>query len=193
MAPASAEDVANYRLNPISGRRLGPAIPIKAAVYDPVTHTVTLRTVNPVYLYDQYQLTVIGTPPSGVSNTSGQFLQGQGSGHPGTNYVTTFGESILAGPNMTSSMSRATRARIRKTWRHELAYAARVASRIAKAAHRRTEGAGTARRVSHAVAVSGHQVARPAAVSAGHDPHAPAVDAVIGSIVASRKGHRPGT
>jgi len=80
-----------------------------------------------------------------------------------------------------------------KTWRHELAYAAWVASRIAQAAHRRTEAAGTARRVSHAVAVSGHQVARHAAVSAGHDPHAAAVDAVIGNIVVSRKGHRPGT
>ena len=66
-------------------------------------------TVSPVYLYGSYQLTVIGTPPSGLSNTSGQFLEGQGIGHPGTNYVTTFGESILAGPDMTASMSRATR------------------------------------------------------------------------------------
>ena len=56
--------------------------------------------------------TVNGTSPSGLSNTSGQFLQGQGSGHPGTNYVQTFGEGILAGPNITASMSRATRARI---------------------------------------------------------------------------------
>ncbi len=137
--PTSAQDVNNYRIVPLTGSHAGAPIAIAKAVYDATDDTVTLTTVDRVYLYGTYQITVNGTPPSGLTNTSGQFLQGQGSGHPGTNYVQTFGESILAGPNMTSSMSRATRARILKTWRHELAYASRIATRIAKAAHRRTE------------------------------------------------------
>ena len=109
--PTSAQDVNNYRIVPLTGSHAGAPIAIAKAVYDATDDTVTLTTVDRVYLYGTYQITVNGTPPSGLTNTSGQFLQGQGSGHPGTNYVQTFGESILAGPNMTSSMSRATRAR----------------------------------------------------------------------------------
>jgi hypothetical protein len=133
--------------------------------------------MNQVYLYREYQITVNGTPPSGLSNTSGAYLQGQGSGHPGTNYVQTFGESLLAGPNMTATMSRATRARIRKTWKHELAYASRIATRIAKAAQRRTE----ARTVHHGTTTA----------SDSSGPHAAAVDAVIGTIDVSRKSRHP--
>jgi hypothetical protein len=98
--PAPAQDVANYRLAPIFGRRLGPDIPISAAIYDPVAHTVTLKMADRVYLYGRYLLTVNGSTPTGVAGATGLLLAGQGAGHPGTDFVTTFGENILAGPNL---------------------------------------------------------------------------------------------
>ena len=45
-----------------------------------------------------YQLTVIGTTPSGLTGATGVPLDGLGNGTPGTNYVTMFSGSILAGP-----------------------------------------------------------------------------------------------
>jgi hypothetical protein len=35
-----------------------------------------------------YRLTVIGTGPSGVADTSGILLDGRKTGHPGSNFVT---------------------------------------------------------------------------------------------------------
>jgi hypothetical protein len=34
-------------------------------------------------------LTVVGTPPGGLTNTSGIFLDGAGTGQPGSNYTAT--------------------------------------------------------------------------------------------------------
>jgi hypothetical protein len=98
LAPTSAEDVANYRLNPISGHHLGPTIPIKAAVYDPATDTVTLHPAHRVYLFRQYRLMVNGSTPTGVAGTTGLLLDGKENGQPGSDFVTTFGKEILAGP-----------------------------------------------------------------------------------------------
>jgi hypothetical protein len=91
--------VANYQLNPVLGHGLGQAIAITAAVYDPTTHTVTLHTARPVHLFAQYRLVVNGSTPTGVRGASGLLLDGKGSGQPGSDFVTTFGKSILAGPN----------------------------------------------------------------------------------------------
>ena len=41
-----------------------------------------------------------GTPTSGLQNTGGVFLGGQGVGAPGTNFVQIFSGKILAGPNL---------------------------------------------------------------------------------------------
>ena len=88
----------NYTLNPIgSNGHLGSRIPIASAVYAPLSHTVTLRFAKPVYLFRHYRLVVNGMPLAGLSSTSGVFLDGQGKGVPGTNYVKVFGRSILAG------------------------------------------------------------------------------------------------
>ncbi len=46
--PTPAQDVTNYRLTPIFGRRLCRAIPINAAIYDPITDTVTLHPADRV-------------------------------------------------------------------------------------------------------------------------------------------------
>jgi hypothetical protein len=99
LAPAPAADVANYRLNPISGHRLGPAIPIKRAIYDPTTETVTLETADRVYLFGRYRLVVNGSTATGVAGATGLLLDGTGNGQPGSDYVKDFGPSILAGPH----------------------------------------------------------------------------------------------
>ena len=98
--PARAHDVANYRLAPVFGRRLGRDIPITAAIYDPVADTVTLKPTTRVYLFGRYRLAVNGSTPTGVAGATGLLLDGQGTGRPGTDFVTTFGEKILAGPNL---------------------------------------------------------------------------------------------
>jgi hypothetical protein len=97
---ASAQNVANYRLNSIVGTQLGQAIPIMAAVYDATAHTVTLHTARPVNVFRQYRLLVNGTTPTGVKGATGLLLDGKGNGQPGSDYVMTFGMEILAGPNV---------------------------------------------------------------------------------------------
>jgi hypothetical protein len=103
--PASAEDVANYHLNPIFGQHLGNAIPIRAAVYDATAHTVTLEPVHRVYLFRQYRLLVNGSTATGVKGATGLLLDGKGNGQPGSDFVTTFGKEILAGPSVHVSRS----------------------------------------------------------------------------------------
>ena len=111
--PTRAQDVNNYQLVPLTGSEAGRPITITSAVYNPTTNTVTLLPATLVNVFQQYQLTVNGTSPSGLTDTSGHFLSGQGPNQPGTNFVQTFGMEILAGPNVTAqNMSRAQRARI---------------------------------------------------------------------------------
>ena len=97
--PASAQNVANYRLSAVSGNKAGPAIPITSAVYDPTTHTVTLHPAHRLNVHLHYVLVVNGSTPTGVAGATGILLDGQGNGVPGTDYVAHFGKEILAGPN----------------------------------------------------------------------------------------------
>jgi len=96
---ATAEDVANYVLKRIDGQHLGPAIPMQSAVYDPTAHTVTLHPTHGVYLFARYHLLVNGSTSTGVAGDTGLLLDGEGNGHSGSDFVTTFGKEILAGPN----------------------------------------------------------------------------------------------
>ena len=109
LEPAPAEDVANYRLNRVFGHRLGHAIRIKAATYDAIAHTVTLQPAHRVYLFAHYRLLVNGSTPTGVAGATGLLLDGKGNGQPGSDFVTTFGKSILAGPNVQISAPNAHR------------------------------------------------------------------------------------
>jgi hypothetical protein len=113
LEPAPAEDVANYRLNRVFGHRLGRAIPIKAAIYDPTTDTVALHPAHRVYLFGHYRLEVNGSTPTGVAGATGLLLDGKGNGQPGSDFVTTFGKSILAGPNV--QISRAERSPLHRS------------------------------------------------------------------------------
>jgi CSLREA domain-containing protein len=102
--PARAENVAEYQLvTVVKGRhgrlKVGPHIAIATATYDPTNKTVSLRLAKPLSLHKLYQLTVNGTPPTGLTDPYGQFIDGAGNGHAGTNYVKVFGVSILQGPS----------------------------------------------------------------------------------------------
>ena len=108
--PFSAQDTANYQVaGPVSPRGRGIQIdPVIAALYDATNHTVTLSLRDRLNLHLRYHLTIVGTPPDGVSNAQAIFLDGSGTGHPGTDFETIFGREILAGPARTINPGRAT-------------------------------------------------------------------------------------
>jgi uncharacterized repeat protein (TIGR01451 family) len=87
--PGPADNLANYRLVVAGGSQR--AIRIKEAVYDTVSSTVTLRLARRLNLHRRYRLTVVGTGPSGVTDTDGNRLDGANSGEPGSNFVTIIG------------------------------------------------------------------------------------------------------
>ncbi len=93
--PTPAQNVNNYQLT----NSQGVAIPISAAVYDASMDTVTLSPSQLLSLQEAYMLTVIGTPPSGLTSSTGVSLDGADNGGSGTNYVATITGNILAGPS----------------------------------------------------------------------------------------------
>jgi len=88
---AHAQHVRNYTLVPVgpTGRSRPHTlpIPIASAVYAPGALTVTLSPRRHLDLHRYYRLTVNGTPPAGLSSFDGVFLDGSGSGRPGSDYV----------------------------------------------------------------------------------------------------------
>ena len=97
---ASAEDTANYSIvtqgrNGQFGGRGSHHIAVHRALFDASTDTVTLLPHRHLSLFRLYQLTVNGHSPSGVKNTSGLLLDGQGTGRPGSDFVT-----ILSAKNL---------------------------------------------------------------------------------------------
>jgi IPT/TIG domain len=89
----SAQRVANYR---ILGSQ-GEPVKVRSARYSAATNTITLRFVQRLDLRKTYHLTINGTPPSGVKNPTGTFLDGAGDGAPGSNYLATVPSANLAG------------------------------------------------------------------------------------------------
>jgi hypothetical protein len=106
MTEQSATNLSNYSLvmagrDGIFGTRDDRNVPLRSAVYDAQTNGVTLIPMQRnVPLHQKYQLTIVSQPTTGVQNTSGVFLGGQGAGAPGTNFVTSFGREILSGPSV---------------------------------------------------------------------------------------------
>ena len=90
----SAQNINNYQIMSSSGID----IPISSAVYDAATFTVTLSPSQLLSLHTFYQLTVIGTPPTGLTSATGVPIDGADNGTSGTNFVMTFSGEILAGP-----------------------------------------------------------------------------------------------
>jgi len=101
--PARAQDVHEYRLvNP-----QGKIVPIKSAVYNPATNTVTLYPKYRIDLHHSYKLIVDGASPSGLTSSSGLLLDGKDSGKPGTNYVATINwRDLVLPPNWNPKWSR---------------------------------------------------------------------------------------
>jgi hypothetical protein len=104
--PARAMNVAEYQVVALlrgrKGRlRVGPSVPVVQASYTAgaLTSMVTLSLAKRLNVHNLYQLAVNGAPPSGITDTSGQFLDGKGNGQVGTNYVRIFGADVLAGPS----------------------------------------------------------------------------------------------
>jgi hypothetical protein len=87
-----ADSLANYRLVSTAPKSV---IPIRSVQYDAASQTVTLRLKHSLPLQGTYRLTVIGTPPGGLTTNVGAFLAGSGTGQSGTNYVTVFTPTSL--------------------------------------------------------------------------------------------------
>ena len=81
-----AESLANYRLVRADDGRV---ISIRSARYDAASQSVTLRPKTRLLPSQTYSLTVIGTPPGGLTTTVGAYLAGAGPDQPGTDYVAT--------------------------------------------------------------------------------------------------------
>jgi hypothetical protein len=101
LAPATAQDVRNYQITGPGG----VPILLSSATYDAVNHSVALRPSQQLSLYLRYTLTVIGDTPGGVTDAYGNLLDGAGTGHPGSNFVTflnahdlVFGGLFVRGP-----------------------------------------------------------------------------------------------
>ena len=83
--PVTAQNVANYRIVALEGT--GGNVRIKSAAYNAATRTVTLSPAYLLNFHHRFRLTVIGTTPSGVTDTKGSLLDGQNTGHPGSSFV----------------------------------------------------------------------------------------------------------
>ena len=93
---ATAENLGDYHLvrargDKKPGTRGGRSIPIRWVHYDAATLEVSLRPVQRLPLHRAFWLTVVGTPPSGLTNRFGTFLDGAGTGRHGSNYVIRVG------------------------------------------------------------------------------------------------------
>jgi hypothetical protein len=100
--PARAQDVSNYRIITLGGpgrggKRVGHRVAVHQVVYDPTAHTVTLHPAEPLDVHNRYELTVAGTGPTGLADTSGRLLDGKKTGMPGSDYVTVISFATLAG------------------------------------------------------------------------------------------------
>jgi hypothetical protein len=108
--PARAQDVANYAIVADGGS----AVAITSAVYDPAAHTVTLTPAHRLNVHQSDELTVVGTGSSGISDTSGNRLDGAGTGHAGSDYQTVvtaanlvLGDAVPGGPARLAKLRKA--------------------------------------------------------------------------------------
>ena len=126
-----ALDTSNYRI-------VGPGgavVPIHSAIYDDATRTVTLVPSHQLNIHWLYQLTIIGVGSSGLSNVSGQLLDGTHTGRPGSNFISVLkasdlilGASVPGGPSRLAMI------------RHQLAeIVANQARQLAKQHHLSTQ------------------------------------------------------
>jgi hypothetical protein len=96
MDAARAKSIADYRLVSAGpDHRFGTGddrvIRIRSARYSAATLQVTLRPIRRLPLHGTFQLTIVGTPLTGLLDSEDLFLDGAGTGQAGSNYVTVIG------------------------------------------------------------------------------------------------------
>jgi hypothetical protein len=89
MDATRAQNLEHYSLQFPARRKRGKPKPIRlvSATYSSATDTVTLTLGGPLALNRPIQLTVLGTPPGGLTDTDGNFLGGQNNGGARRNTV----------------------------------------------------------------------------------------------------------
>ncbi len=92
--PGSAQEPLNYTITNSQGH----SVPVASVVYDPSTFTATIAPAGRLKIHRSYQLTVNGTAATGVTDTSGNLLDGALTGEPGSNYVATVTATDLVIP-----------------------------------------------------------------------------------------------
>jgi hypothetical protein len=91
--PVPAENPTNYVI-------VGPGkhhVRVKSATYNPMTDSVSMALELRLSLHKKYMLTINGTPPYGLKNPAGLFLDGAANGVPGSNYATSITSANLTG------------------------------------------------------------------------------------------------
>jgi hypothetical protein len=96
--PGPAQDAAEYQVLTVLGHhkgalRLGRPDHVTSAVA--VGPVITIKLHRSITAGTQYQLTVLGTPPGGLTDTSGRFLDGQKTGTQGSSYTTLFSRKTV--------------------------------------------------------------------------------------------------
>ncbi|HEV3162579.1 MAG TPA: hypothetical protein VGZ22_00965 [Isosphaeraceae bacterium] len=94
--PVRAQNVGNYQIVALGGSRR--PIAIRSAAYDSTTSTVTLFPAQRLNVHNRFRLTVVGIGSGGVTDTFGNLLDGQKTGHPGSNFVAIVTEANLVLP-----------------------------------------------------------------------------------------------
>ncbi len=92
VAAAQADNIANYRLTAANGKgsftaRNSPVLKVRSAVFNSANDTVTLTLRKPLSVAKTVELTINGTSPSGLQDSSGQLIDGNGDGVAGGNAV----------------------------------------------------------------------------------------------------------
>ena len=131
--PTRAQNVANYQI-------VGPngvPVAITSAVYDATADTVTLSPKTRLDLHKIYTLTVNGTGAQGVSDQSGNLLDGANNGRPGSNFVTTVTAANLVLTDVPGGPLRLKQLRreVAKVAAHELASLNHTSAKTAHAVH----------------------------------------------------------
>ena len=89
---AQADNVANFHLATANGKgsfaaKNSPVMKLRSAAFNPANDTVTLVPKRAFALTKPLQLTINGTPPSGLEDSSGQLIDGDDNGMAGGNAV----------------------------------------------------------------------------------------------------------
>jgi hypothetical protein len=109
LEPTTAQDVKNYTIVTLGGTgrggsEVGHVTPVREAVYNGTSLTVTLFPAQRLDLHNRYRLTVNGTKPGRVTGVTGLALDGRNNGVPGSNYVAVITAKTLAGAAPTSQL-----------------------------------------------------------------------------------------